>query len=1030
MKITEFAITKKTISYFLVLILVGGGIWAYQGLGQLEFPSFTIKTAVVATPYPGASAEEVEQEVTDRIETAIQQMSQVDEVRSISQTGLSIIYVDIKNKYFTDAIPQIWDELRRKVSDAQIQLPQGAGPSMVNDDFGDVYGVFFAVTGDGYTYEELKDYVDFLKRELLLVENVASVDIWGDQQETIDLLISRSRLAELGVSMEEIINTLNLQNQVVDSGQVDVAHDQIRINPNGEFTSVEDLGELLVRSDSQGNLIYLKDVVAIERGYQDPPDWIMQYNGRPALGLGIATVDGGNVVDMGRAVRERIQELTPETPMGMELGIIAYQSDLVSTSVKNFVVNLVQAVAIVIAVLCVTMGLASGMLMGGILLLTILGTFIFMKIMAIDFHIISLGALILALGMLVDNAIVVTEGILIRIQQGMQRKQAAIQTVAQTAWPLLGATIVAILAFAAIGTSQDFTGEVLMSLFLVMAASLGLSWVLAITLTPLFCVQFLPRKKTGQNGNPYGGRVYSLYRRFLSICLHQRALSMAALVLVLAGSLYGFSFIEVAFFPGDNRNQFMIDFWRPQGTHIDKTAEDMQKIGQYLADQDGITDTTAFIGQGGLRFLLSYEPQMPNTSYGQFLVSVEDYRDIDAMLPAIKAHIMDEFPDAKVFVNKFERGPGSDSKIQARFNGPDASVLRDLAAQAEQIMAADPVVTDIRHDWRQQVPMVRPQVADATARRLGITRPQIADAIAMNYSGKTIGLYREENKLIPMVIKAAESQVATVDQLDDIVVMSPATGKAVSVGQITNGMQLEWEDAMIHRKNRQRTITVKSNPLYGNASPLFNRLRPQIEAMDLPAGYTLEWGGEYESQGEAQASLFQMVPVFFLAMVFMIVLMFNAVRQTIIIFLCLPLATIGVAIGLLAFNEPFGFMCILGFLGLSGMLIKNAVVLIDQIDLEIRSGKNPFVAILDSSVSRLRPVTMAALTTVLGMLPLLKDVFYIGMSVTIMGGLVFGTVLTLVVVPVLYAVFFRIRPDTVPANDNTETVSTEPQLAF
>ncbi len=1014
MKITEYAISKKTVSYFLVLILVGGGILAYQSLGQLEFPSFTIKTAVVATPYPGASAAEVEQEVTDLIETAIQQMSQVDEVRSISQAGLSIIYVDIKNKYFSDAIPQIWDELRRKVSDVAVQLPPGAGSSMVNDDFGDVYGVFFAVTGDGYTYEELKDYVDFLKRELLLVENVASVEIWGDQQETIELLISRSRMAELGISMQEIVDTLNLQNQVVDSGQVEVAHDQIRINPNGEFTSVEDLGELLVRSDSHGNLIYLHDVVTIERGYTDPADWVMQYNGRPALGLGVATVDGGNVVDMGKAVRQRIQELEAQTPVGMELGIIAYQSDLVSASVKNFVINLVQAVAIVIGVLCITMGLSSGMLMGAILLLTILGTFIFMQIMSIDFHIISLGALILALGMLVDNAIVVTEGILIRIQQGMQRKQAAIQTVAQTAWPLLGATFVAILAFAAIGTSKDVTGEFLMSLFLVMAASLGLSWILAITLTPLFCVQFLPRKKTGQKGDPYGGKTYKLYKRFLSYCLHHKTLSLAALVAILTASIYGLGYVEVAFFPDDNRNQFMVDFWRPQGTHIEKTAEDMEKIGQYLAKKDGITDTTAFVGQGALRFLLSYEPQMPNTSYGQFLVSVEDYREIDRLMPEIKAHIMNEFPDAQVFLNKFARGPGASGKIQARFSGPDPTVLRDLAGQAETIMAADPVATDIRNDWRQQVPMVRPQVANATARRLGITRPQIADAIAMNFSGKTIGLYREENKLIPIVMKAAESRQATVDQLDDIVVLSPPTGKSVSVGQITTGMQLEWEDAMIHRKNRQRTITAKSDPLYGNASPLFERLRTQIEAIDLPPGYTLEWGGEYESQGEAQAGLFQMVPVFFLAMVFMIVLMFNAARQTIIIFLCLPLATIGVTIGLLVFNEPLGFMCILGFLGLSGMLIKNAVVLIDQIDLEIRSGKNPFAAILDSSVSRLRPVSMAALTTVLGMLPLLKDVFYVGMSVTIMGGLVFGTVLTLIIVPVLYATFFRIKPDTVP----------------
>lgn len=1016
MRITEFAISKKTVSYFIVLILIGGGILSYQGLGQLEFPSFTIKTALVATPYPGASAEEVEQEVTDRIETAIQQMSQVKEVRSMSQTGLSIIYVDIKNHYFSDTIPQIWDELRRKVSDIQTQLPPGAGPAMVNDDFGDVYGVFFAVTGDGYTYEELKDHVDFLKRELLLVKDVASVDIWGDQQEAVYLTISRSRMAELGISMEAIVNTLNLQNQIVDSGRVEVASDQIRISPNGEFQSVADLGELLVRSDNSGNLVFLKDVVDIERGYTDPPSWMMFYNGNPALGLGVATVDGGNVVDMGQAVRKRIEELKVETPVGMEMGIIAYQSDLVSDSVKAFIINLVQAVVIVIGVLCVTMGLTSGILMGVILLLTILGTFMVMRILGIDLNIISLGALILALGMLVDNAIVVTEGILIRVQRGMQRKQAALETVAQTAWPLLGATFVAILAFAAIGTSKDVTGEFLNSLFLVMAASLGLSWILAITLTPLFCVQFLPRKKTGQKGNPYNGMAYRLYRKLLIFFLHHRALTLLALVGMMAASVYGFGFIENNFFDNDNRNQFMIDYWRPQGTHITKTAGDMEKIGKYLAGLDDVTDTTALVGQGALRFLLSYEPQMPNTSYGQFLVTVKDYRGIEALQSKIRQHLVDEFPDSEIIMKRFVRGPDAGGKIQVRFSGPDTAILRDLSQQAQIIMAGDPMATDIRDNWRQQVPIARPQVSNAIARRLGITRPQIADATSMNYSGRTIGVYREENKLIPMVVKAPETEQTGVHQMDDIVVFSPITGRTVSMGQIADGMQLAWEDAIIQRKDRVRTITVQCNPLVGNAEPLFERLRSQIDLMELPLGYHLEWGGEYESQVDAIAGLFQMVPIFFLAMVFMIVLMFNALRQTIIIFLCLPLATIGVTIGLLVFDKAFGFMCILGFLGLSGMLIKNGVVLIDQIDLEIRSGKTPYAAILDSSVSRLRPVTMAALTTVLGMLPLLKDVFYVGMSVTIMGGLTFGTVLTLVVIPVLYAVFFRIKPDMAPAS--------------
>ena len=512
MKITEFAITRKTVFYFLTLILIGGGVLAYQGLGQLEFPSFTIKTALVITPYPGASAEEVEEEVTDPLEKAVQQLSQIKEVRSLSKPGLSIIYVDIKDKYNSKEMQQIWDELRRKVADAQSGMADGAGPSLVNDDFGDVYGVFFAITGEGYTYAELKDYADLLKRELLLVRDVASVDIWGEQQEAIYLEISRARMAEMGISVEEIVRTLNRRNQVVEAGRVIVGDEYIRINPTGEFKRVSDLGELLVSNNGEDGTIYLKDVATIRRGYKDPPQWLLRQNGLPALGLGISTVENGNVVEMGRAVRQRIEELELETPPGIELGIIAYQSDTVSKAVNDFIVNLVEAVVIVIGVLCITMGLSSGMLMGVILLLSIFGTFIAMNILGITLQLISLGALILALGMLVDNAIVVTEGILVRVQQGMQRKEAALETVSQTAWPLLGATFVAILAFAAIGTSKDSTGEFLNCLFTVMTISLGLSWVLAVTLTPLFCVQFLPKAKADRKNDPYRGPIFRFYR--------------------------------------------------------------------------------------------------------------------------------------------------------------------------------------------------------------------------------------------------------------------------------------------------------------------------------------------------------------------------------------------------------------------------------------------------------------------------------------------------------------------------------------
>ncbi len=1011
MKITQFALSKKLVSYVLTIMIIGGGIFYYQKIGRLEFPIFTIKTALVITPYPGASAKEVEQEVTDLIEQSAQKLSQVEEVRSISRAGLSIVYVDLKDKYTSKDIPQAWDELRRKIGAVQNSLPPGAAKSIVNDDFGDEYGVFMAIYGDGYSHSELKDYADLLKRELLLVQDVGSIELWGEQKQVINIEISRAKLAGLGISVDEILSTLNRQNQIVDSGSVLVGKDYIKIRPTGNFTAVGQLGEMLIKNRTNQSVTRLKDIVTIKRGYQDPPSSVMLYNSKPAIGLGISTADGGNVVTMGQAVQKRIKELEADAPVGMQIGYIAFQSDTVSESVDNFIINLIEAIIIVIIVLCIAMGFSSGILMGVILLLTIFGTFIFMNVMGISFQLISLGALILALGMLVDNAIVITEGILIKIKMGMDKTQAALETVKQTAWPLLGATFVAILAFASIGTSKDSTGEFLGSLFLVMAISLGLSWILAITLTPLFCVQFLPepKKENLDDDDPYNGALYKAYKKFLNACLNNRTITIVLLILLLIFSLYGFTFIENSFFPSSRRPQFMINYMKYEGTHIRNTQKDIQEITKFLTSRDDITATTSFIGQGALRFLLTYESEMPNTGYGQILVTVKDHKKIDSILAEVRKYIDANFYDADIKLNKFALGPGGGTKIEARFSGPDAKELRRFAEQTKAIMLKDPVSTEIRDNFRQKVLVAAPVVIEAKARRLGITRPLIADALAMNYSGKTIGLYRENDKLIPMIVRAPKSERNSVDQMNNMVVLSPITGEGVPLGQIISGVDNIWEDPVIHRKNRKQTITVGCNPVKGNASVLFERLKPRIENIKLPPGYEFEWGGEYESSGDAQKSLFKMIPIFFLAMVFTVLTLFNAVRQTFIIFICLPFSIIGVTAGLLIIGEPFGFMCLLGLLGLSGMLIKNAVVLLDQIDLSINEGAKPYMAVLDSSVSRLRPVMMATITTVLGMLPLLSDPFYVGMSIVIIAGLSFGTLITLIAVPVFYTSMYKIK---------------------
>jgi len=1007
MNIAEYAVHKKTITLVMTFLLLGGGLFSYERLGRFEDPEFTIKEALVVTNYPGALPSEVEEEVTDVLETAIQQLSQLKKLTSLSRAGQSIIIVEMKDKYDKYTLPQVWDELRRKVNDVQSQLPPGAQPSIVNDDFGDVYGIFFAVTGDGYSYKEIKDYVDFLKRELLLVPGVAKIEIWGAQQEAIFVEISHARLAQLGIPTASIYQTLEQQNLVASAGHVKVGNEYILIYPTGGIDSVEEIGELLISDQTTDKLIYLKEVATISRDYITPPSTLLRFNGQPGLAIGISSISGGNVVTLGKAIKAKLKTLEAQSPLGMELGIISYQSDTVETEVNRFMGSFLSALAIVIVVLLIFMGLRSGLLIGAVLVLTVCGTVIVMDIYNIDLHRISLGALIIALGMLVDNAIVITEAMLIKIQTGTERIRAAKEVVAQTMWPLFGATVVAVLAFAAIGLSQNAAGEFTRSLFQVMLISLMMSWVIAITITPLFCIYFLKADHKTVNADPYRGLIYQIYKIFLYICLRLRWLTVVMMLGLLFLAIYAFGLLEDSFFPGSTRPQFMLDYWRTEGTDIRATSTDLQQIEQFVMQLEGVESVTSFIGMGGLRFMLVYAPEKNYTSYGQLLITVDDYRRITDLIPVIQRYLDDHFPDAEPKLKQFRLGPGSGAMIKARFSGPDPVVLRQLSEQAQAIMRADGGAKDIRDDWRQRVKVSRPQFAEVPARLVGVSRTDVSLALQTAFGGRQVGIYREGNQLLPIIARSPATEWH-VDSMKEVQIWSPAAQKSIQINQVVSGFVTEWQDAIIHRHNRKRTITPQCDPKVGNASVVFQRIRPKIEAIELPIGYELEWGGEYEDSRNAQQALAAGLPITFLIMVLVVIFLFNSLRQPLIIWLCVPLAIIGVAAGLLLTKQSFGFMALLGFLSLSGMLIKNAVVLIDQIDLEIREGKQPFQAILESSVSRLRPVMMAAITTVLGMIPLVFDAFFIGMAVTIMFGLTFATLLTLIVVPVLYAIFFQV----------------------
>jgi multidrug efflux pump subunit AcrB len=1011
MNIAAATLEKRTIAWLACVLLLIGGWISYQGLGRFEDPEFVIREAVIATPYPGALPSEVADEVTDVIEGAAQQLQEVKEITSVSSLGLSRVKVEIDLPFARsrDQLEQAWDKLRRKITDAQRALPPGAGPPVVNDDFGDVYALFFAVTGDGYSLEQIRDYVEILERELVLVPGVARVATLGAPRDAIYVEIAAARTAQLGISQAQIDAALRKHNAVSAAGDLEIGPQRIRIVPKGATDSVAAIGNIVLGAGGGDQLIFLKDVAEIRRGLVEPPSVLVGYDGQPAIGLGVSNVAGGNVVAMGDAVRARLAELESQRPVGMTLNSVSYQSDSVREAVNGFVWNLIAALVIVIGVLVLFMGLRSGIIVGIVLLLTVAGTLIAMYLDDIAMQRISLGALIIALGMLVDNAIVVTDGILVRLQRGEDRRAAAIAVVQATQWPLLGGTAVGILAFSAIGLSPTDMGEYAGSLFWVILYSMLLSWLLAVTITPLLCVELL-KVKAADPTQAQRQPVLDRYRALLRTLLRHRLGTGLALLALLVAGVVGFGFVSPGFMPESARPQFVVDLYLPQGTDIATTAAELAEVEATVRAKPGVSHATRFVGQGGLRFMLTYAPEEPNSAYGQLLVDVEDFRRIDPLVAELQEALSAAHPDAAIKVWKFMLGRGGGKKIEAAFRGPDPTVLRRLAEEAKAIMAADPGAVTVQDDWREKVAVLRPEIDRVAAERAGVDASQISAALNRAFSGTPVGVYREGDTLVPIIARAPLTERDDAAALNNVQVYSPTAGRYLPVGQLIKGTDLEWVDAIVRRVDRLPTLKAQADPLPGELSgPLLERLKPSIEAIALPPGYALEWHGEDKASREANAGLALSAPYGFAAMILAVVVMFNALRQPLVIWLTVPLAIVGVAIGLLLFQVPFEFMAILGFLSLIGMLVKNAIVLVDEADVERKAGAPGLAPVLNAAASRARPVVLGALTTILGVAPLLLDPFFKSMAVTIMFGLAFATLLTLIVVPLLYAVLFRMR---------------------
>ncbi|GAA5524415.1 cobalt-zinc-cadmium resistance protein CzcA [Microbulbifer aestuariivivens] len=1013
MKISEVFIRQPVYSWLLMLTCLLGGLWGITDIGRLEDPAFTIKEARIFTAYPGASARQVEEEVTEKLEVAIQQLPQLKEITSTSRSGMSEIRVEIKDHYDSSQLTQIWDELRRKVIDVERHLPRGAKTPVVNDDFGEVFGIYYAVTGEGFSHSEIREISKVIRRELLTVEGVAKVSRSGAIDEVAYLDIDESRLAQLGFSLDDLSQVLQAESAVQKVGEIEGKDLRTRIVVDNPANDLESIRNILIGVPGSTAMLAVRDIADVSIGYEESPEFIARHNGQPAILLGIAGGQDTNIVDVGAAVEEKLAQLADGLPLGIEVFPIYEQHRVVDESVDGFLLNLISSVVIVILVLCLFMGWRSGVVVGTVLALTVLGTVFIMNLMGLNLQRISLGALIIAMGMLVDNAIVVAEGMLMGVERKEKPSDAAARVVGQTFWPLLGATIIGIMAFSGIGLSDDSTGEFLFSLFAVIAISLLLSWILAITITPYLGYHLFKPSKDSDSDNPYEGRFYQVYARALSGALRHRGATIAALLVVTVVSYAAFGFVKQGFFPNSNSPLFYVNYFMPQGSDIKRTDNALNEAVDFFRAQEGVVSVTAVAGRGADRFMLTYAPEPPNPSYGQLIVRTETREQIAALIDKAKPTLREKQPDALIMFKRLVFGPGGGADVEVRISGPDFNTLRALAEEVEAIFRGDGL-EDVRHNWRGREPIIRTHLDDERARLAGVNNADISRAVQFATQGYRVGDFERGDRIIPIIARLPQEDRNQVGSLSDRLVWSPNERGYIPAGQLVEKFETTAEEGLVQRRNRVPTITISGDAAEGvTAMAAFAEVRARIDTIELPAGYSLEYGGEYERSGDAQRSLGKGLPIGFLIMILVSVLLFGTVREPLIIWLVVPMSLVGVVVGLLLTGLPFGFMSLLGVLSLSGMLIKNAVVLVDEIQVQTHAGLPRLSAIQLASVSRLRPVSLAAVTTILGMSPLLFDAFFADMAVTIMGGLGFATVLTLIAVPVLYAVFHRVRADEV-----------------
>ena len=1010
MNLAKYSLDNTKVIYFFLAVLLIGGVFSFGKLGKKEDAPFVIKSAVIMTRYPGAEPAEVERLITEPISREIQSMSGVYKIKSESMYGISKITFELLPSLPASSIPQKWDELRRKVLNIQPQLPSGSSVPTVSDDFGDVFGIYYGLTADdGFSYEEMRNWAERIKTQVVTADGVMKVALFGTQTEVVNISISVNKLAGMGIDPKQLAGLLQSQNQIINTGEITAGEQQLRVVANGMYTTVDDIRNQVITT--RAGQVKLGDIAVIEKGYMDPPSTIMRVNGKRAIGIGVSTDPQRDVVLTGEMVDKKLAELLPLMPVGLNLESLYLENVIAKEANNGFIINLIESILIVIVIIMLVMGMRAGVLIGTSLVFSIGGTLLIMSFMGVGLNRTSLAGFIIAMGMLVDNAIVVTDNAQIAIARGVDRRKALIDGATGPQWGLLGATFIAICSFLPLYLAPSSVAEIVKPLFVVLAISLGLSWVLALTQTTVFGNFILKSKAKNAGKDPYDKPFYHKFEKILSVLIRRKIVTLGSMIVLFVVSLVVMGMMPQNFFPSLDKPYFRADVFYPDGYGVNDVAREMKKVEAHLLKLPEVKKVSITFGSTPLRYYLASTSVGPKPNFANVLVELNDSKYTKEYEEKFDVYMKANFPNAITRTSLFKLSPAVDAAIEIGFIGPNVDTLVALTNQALEIMHRNPDLINIRNSWGNKIPIWKPIYSPERAQPLGVSRQGMAQSIQIGTNGMTLGEFRQGDQVLPILLKG--NSVADSFRINDLRTL-PVFGngpETTSLEQVVSEFDFRYRFSNVKDYNRQLVMMAQCDPRRGvNAIAAFNQIWSQVQKeIKIPEGYTLKYFGEQESQVESNEALAKNLPLTFFLMFTTLLLLFKTYRKPTVILLMLPLIFIGIVLGLLLLGKSFDFFAILGLLGLIGMNIKNAIVLVDQIDIENQSGLDPRKAVIKATISRIVPVAMASGTTILGMLPLLFDAMFGGMAATIMGGLLVASSLTLFVLPVAYCAIHRIK---------------------